>query len=132
MKFRKTKYRLLKHFFVMPFIWMLAIPVVLLDIFAEIYHRICFPIYWIDYVDRSKYVKIDRHKLKYLKRRERVYCMYCWYVNWFLAYVAEIAWKTESYWCWIKHKESWGFKQPKHHEDFLPYDDKDTFEKYIT
>ena len=131
MKFRKTKYRLIKHATIMPFIWALSIPVIFLDIFAEIYHRICFPIYWMDYIDRNKYIKIDRQKLKYLKKREKLYCMYCWYVNWFLAYAVEIAWRTESYWCWIKHETIDWFKEPKHHEDFLPYNDKQALNQFL-
>lgn len=52
--------------------------------------------------------------------------MYCGYANGLLHYNSEIAARTEKYWCGIKHKN---FQEPEHHQDFLEYNDKKSFEK---
>ena len=57
----------LGNFFAVPFIWMMIIPAVILDIFLEIYHHAAFPLYGIPLVVRSQYIRIyDRAKLPYL------------------------------------------------------------------
>ena len=81
---------------------------VLLDIFMTIYQTICFPIYRIKKVKRSDYLIIDRQHLAYLNLIEKVNCIYCGYGNGILSYVVEIALRTESFWCPIKHA-----KKPK-------------------
>ncbi len=124
MKFRKFGKFNIRHLASAPFIYSVIVPVVLLDLIAEIYHRICFPLYRIPYVKRSAYIRIDRHKLSYLSPLEKLNCMYCGYVNGFLAYAAKIAGDTEAYWCGIQHQKSKGFQQPAHHNDFFPYGDE--------
>jgi len=125
--------QLLKHIISAPFIYFGIFPTILLDFSIEVYHRICFPLYNLEYVKRSNYIKIDRHKLSYLNPIDKVNCMYCGYVNGFFAYGSEIVARTEDYWCGIQHKKSKGFKAPKHHENFVKYDDynefKDTYLK---
>jgi hypothetical protein len=44
-----------------------------------------------------------------------------------LGYGVAIAGKTEEYWCGIKHENSAGFNQPKHHESFLEYGDEEGY-----
>ena len=39
-----------------------------------------------------------------------------------------IASETERYWCSIKHKENPNFIEPKHHKDFVEYDDEAGFD----
>lgn len=115
----------------MPFIFAIIFPLVALDVFLEIYHRICFRLYRIPRVKRSDYIRIDRHKLKYLTRREKVGCVYCSYANGLFPYAAKIASETEAYWCGIKHKrngEGDRFIEPPHHKNFLPYGDE---KKYL-
>ena len=46
---------------------------------------------------------MDRRKLAYLNSIEKFNCVYCEYVNGLIAYVQEIAGRTEQYWCPIKH-----------------------------
>jgi hypothetical protein len=46
---------------------------------------------------------MDRGRLAYLNPMEKFNCVYCGYVNGLLAYVQEIAGRTEQYWCPIKH-----------------------------
>lgn len=108
-----------------PFIWLMMVPAVILDIFLEIYHRICFPLYGIPYVKRSEYIRItDREKLPYLRWYEKISCMYCGYVNGLLHYASVIAGKTESYWCAIAHLEGRGYIPTQHEKDFAKYGDE--------
>jgi hypothetical protein len=86
-----------------PFIYALIVPLVLLDIFVTVYQAICFPVYGIAKVKRAEYFVFDRHHLAYLNAIEKLNCAYCSYANCLLAYVREIAARTEQYWCPIKH-----------------------------
>jgi len=86
-----------------PFIWAMIIPAIITDIFVTIYQAICFPIYKIPKVKRSDYIIIDRYNLFYLDKVERINCLYCEYFNGLVAYVREIAGRTEQFWCPIKH-----------------------------
>ena len=49
-----------------------------------------------------RYVVVDRHRLAYLNVIEKANCMCCSYGNGVIAYVSEIAARTEQYWCPIK------------------------------
>ena len=131
MEFRKHKERIFRHWLVSPFIYMMIIPLIILDIFLEIYHRICFKIYKINYITRNSYIRIDRHKLKYLNPLEKINCAYCGYANGLLQYASKIAGETEKYWCGIKHKKTKDFVEPEHHKDFLEYNDEKEFNKFI-
>lgn len=86
-----------------PIIWFCLVPFAFLDLVITIYQALCFPIYGIPKVRRSEYILLDRHRLAYLNFVEKLNCEYCAYGNGVLAYVAEIAARTEQYWCPIKH-----------------------------
>jgi len=86
-----------------PVIYACLIPMVLLDLVCSLYQWLCFPIYGIPYVRRGEYLAFDRHHLQYLNLIEKINCEYCAYANGILAYVTEIAARTEQYWCPIKH-----------------------------
>ncbi len=113
----------------MPFIYLFIFPVVVLDLCLEIYHRVCFPLYGISFVERGRYIKIDRHKLSYLGPLQKVNCMYCGYVNGFFAYGVKVAGETEKYWCAIQHEKDPNFIPPDHHKDFPAYGNKKEFRK---
>ncbi len=121
--------RSLRHLLSAPFIYIVIFPVVVLDLFLELYHRVCFPLYGLPYVRRSDYIRIDRQKLSYLSFMQKLNCMYCGYVNGFLAYAVAIAGATERYWCGIQHQKRKGFHAPQHHGNFLAYGDAKAFEK---
>lgn len=87
----------------MPFIYVLIIPVVIVHVFVEIYHQVCFRLYGIPRVNYKEYFVFDRGHLPYLNWLEKINCAYCSYVNCFVAYFREIAARTERYWCPIKH-----------------------------
>jgi hypothetical protein len=86
-----------------PIIYSLIIPFVLLDLFVTIYQTVCFPTYGIPKVRRADYFAFDRRHLAYLNAIERLNCEYCTYANGVIAYVREVASRTEQYWCPIKH-----------------------------
>lgn len=124
-------YKELRHAVSTPFILGMAVPLVILDFFMEIYHHVAFPLYNLPLVNRSEYIKIDRQKLPYLSNIDKVWCAYCGYANGLLAYAVEIAGRTEKYWCGIKHAPDPHFHEPAHHKDFIPYGDEMAYlEKY--
>lgn len=86
-----------------PVVYSLLLPFVLLDLSVTLYQSICFRVYGIARVPRRRYFAIDRHKLAYLNGIEKVNCTYCSYANGLIAYVREVAARTEQYWCPIKH-----------------------------
>ncbi len=104
----------------------------MLDIFLEVYHNICFRLYKIPLVKRASYISIDRHKLEYLSFWQKTFCVYCGYANGLVHYAFAIAGLTEEYWCGIKHDKKEGFVNPPHHKNFLKYNDKQSFNKYLT
>ncbi|KIM06843.1 MAG: hypothetical protein KU29_08080 [Sulfurovum sp. FS06-10] len=105
-----------------PFIWGMMIPIVLIDMAVTLYQWVCFPIYKIPRVKRKDYVVIDRFNLFYLDKVERVNCLYCEYFNGVIAYVREIAGRTEQYWCPIKHGKPLRDKHSRY-DNFFDYGD---------
>lgn len=105
-----------------PIIWSCLIPAVMIDLFSSLYQYVCFKVYGIPYVRRSKYVIMDRHSLSYLNIIEKINCVYCGYFNGVIAYVQEIAARTEQYWCPIKHARKIITMHSRYHK-FLEYGD---------
>lgn len=127
MEYKKYPNRKLRHIISIPFIWMMIFPMAIFDLFLEIYHRICFRLYGIPLVNRQSYIRIDRHKLSYLKWYDKINCAYCGYANGLMAYGVKIASETEKYWCGIKHEPARGFIEPAHHKNFLKYNDEKAY-----
>ncbi len=86
-----------------PVIYAMIIPALIMDLFVTVYQAVCFPVYKIDKVKRGDYIVFDRHRLKYLNALQKLNCVYCAYFNGLIAYVREIASKTEQFWCPIRH-----------------------------
>lgn len=86
-----------------PVIYAMIVPLAFIDLCFTLYQSICFPAYGVPRVDRHAYVVIDHHHLQYLDWFEKLNCVYCGYANGVIAYVREIAARTEQYWCPIKH-----------------------------
>ena len=86
-----------------PVIWAVLPAVLFLDLMFALYQAVCFPIYGIPKVKRGEYIIFDRRALAYLNIIEKINCQYCAYTNGLIAYVQEIAGRTEQYWCPIKH-----------------------------
>ena len=129
-RWRGTKNPILRYCIAVPLTWLMILPVIVADIFFEIYHRIAFPIYGIPYVVRSQYIRIvDREKLPYLTFAEKIGCAYCGYVNGWLHYASTIAGRTESYFCAIAHLETKGYIPSEHEKSFLKYGDESALKK---
>lgn len=112
---------------VLPVIMSLVVPIIVMDIWVELYHRTAFPFYNLPYIRRGDYIKIDRQKLPYLNIAQKFYCVYCGYANGLFAYWVAIGAATEKYWCGIQHDTREGFHAPSHHGDFAVYGDEEEF-----
>ncbi|TNE30180.1 MAG: hypothetical protein EP349_05675, partial [Alphaproteobacteria bacterium] len=120
------KYAQFRHIITAPFIYALILPLSLLDLFVTIYQAICFTAYGIPKVKRADYVVIDRQTLEYLNLVEKLNCVYCGYANGVLTYAAEIAARTEHFWCPIKHSRLPRKTHDRYHE-FLEYGDAENY-----
>ncbi len=109
-----------------PLIYVCVAPFLLLDFFLSLYQAVCFPVYGIPIVTRGHFFVFDRGKLKYLNLLERFNCLYCSYANGVLAYVAEIAARTEQHWCPIKHQRDPDSTHARYTR-FLPYGDSQAY-----
>ncbi|HRY01433.1 MAG TPA: hypothetical protein P5171_15060, partial [Xanthomonadaceae bacterium] len=94
-----------KNLIALPFIYGMAVPLVLLHLTLEIYQRVCFPLFRIAVVRPSDHFIVDRHRLRYLNPVERLNCGYCGYANGLMSFAREIIARTEQYWCPIKHSQ---------------------------
>jgi len=113
-----------------PVIYSLIIPLVLLDVWVTAYQWICFPIYGVTPVRRRAYFIVDRQKLGYLNGIEKANCVFCGYANGLIAYVREVAARTEQYWCPIKHASS--IPAPHaHYHLFVDYGDAEGYRREL-
>ncbi len=116
----------LKNILSAPVIWGVIIPVVLLDISVTLFQLICFPIYGIPKVKRADYVIFDRQYLSYLNIIEKINCAYCSYFNGIIAYIQEIAARTEQFWCPIKHARNMSTLHSRY-QKFIDYGDAKSY-----
>ena len=86
-----------------PIIYAMIVPALVMDVSVTIYQATCFPLYGIPKVKRGEFIVFDRHRLPYLNALQKLNCLYCAYFNGLIAYVREIASKTEQFWCPIRH-----------------------------
>jgi hypothetical protein len=113
-----------------PIIWFCIIPAVFMDLVASTYQFICFKVYNIPKVKRNDYIVIDRQSLSYLNPIEKLNCVYCGYFNGLIAYVQEIAARTEQFWCPIKHARELGTIHKRYHK-FLDYGDHQEYQNSL-
>lgn len=112
----------LTHLLVAPVVYAFVVPALILDGAACVYQALVFPAFSIGKVKRSDFISFDRGKLLYLNRIERLNCDYCAYVNGLVAFVRELAARSEQYFCPIRHAiRTLGLNQRHHY--FLPYGD---------
>lgn len=117
-----------RHIISMPFIYMMIVPALILDLFLTVFQHTCFRLYRIPLVERKEYITFDRKHLDYLNWIEKLNCLYCSYVNGLFSYAVEIGGRTEKYWCPIKHAK----KLKTSHdwqEFFADYGDPEGFKK---
>lgn len=114
------------HLLSAPVIYSLVPAFALLDLMVTVYQALCFPLYRIDRVRRGDFVVIDRQHLAYLNALEKLNCVYCGYGNGVIAYVREVAARTEQYWCPIKHAQR--ARDPhRHSAEFSDYGDAEAY-----
>lgn len=113
-----------------PVIYSLIVPLVILDIAVSIYQAICFPVYGIEKVRRKDHFIFDRSHLAYLNALEKLNCAYCSYANCLIAYVREIAGRTEAHWCPIKHARRM-IAAHDHYRQFVDYGDAEAYRERV-
>lgn len=109
-----------------PVIYSLIIPFAIMDIWVSLYQAICFRVYRIPQVKRGQYMVFDRSMLEYLNVIEKLNCAYCSYANGVVAYVREVASRTEQYWCPIKHAQRVYGAHPRYAQ-FIEYGDGEDY-----
>jgi hypothetical protein len=113
-----------------PVIWFCLLPALFMDVVISVYQSICFRVYKIPRVKRGDYIVLDRQSLSYLNPIEKMNCVYCGYFNGLVAYVQEIAARTEQYWCPIKHaRKLTGFH--KRYHKFFDYGDHTAYKNRV-
>lgn len=117
-----------KHLISGPFIYGLIIPLVIFDIGLSVYQSVCFRLYGISLVKRSRHIIFDHQHLAYLNIFEKINCLYCSYASGIISYGREIASRTEQYWCPIKHAHK---LVDVHHRygNFLDYGNAENYQK---
>jgi hypothetical protein len=113
-----------------PVVYSLLAPLILFDLWTTAYQWVCFPIYGVPRVRRRAYFVIDRHTLAYLNGIEKVNCTFCSYANGLLAYVREVAARTEQYWCPIKHARAIPAPHQRYHF-FLDFGDAEGYRREL-
>lgn len=117
---------LLRNVVSAPFIYAMIVPIAFMDLTVTLYQHICFRLYNVRRVNRSKYIVLDRHQLAYLNGIEKFNCLYCGYGNGVIAYTREIIARTEQYWCPIKHARRVAGTHNRY-RNFLPYGDAENY-----
>jgi len=113
-----------------PVIYSLIVPILLVDLWVMAYQAICFPVYKIPKVRRRDYLIFDRHHLAYLNIIEKINCGYCSYANGAIAFIREVASRTEVYWCPIKHARRVLGPHP-HYRGFADFGDAEGFREKL-
>lgn len=113
-----------------PVIYSLLIPFLLADLWVSLYQAICFRVYRIPQVRRTRYMNFDRTGLPYLNALEKLNCAYCSYVNGVIAYVREVAARTEQYWCPIKHTRRVVGSHARY-DAFQPFGDGESYRRHL-
>ena len=118
------------HVLTAPVIYACIFPALFMDLVVTIFQAVCFPAYGIPKVKREHYIVVDRHQLQYLNLMEKMNCVYCGYFTGLVAYVQEIAARTEQYWCPIKHARRLATLHSRYHK-FIEYGDGDNYQQAL-
>ncbi|MEG1117750.1 MAG: hypothetical protein RSE46_22135, partial [Janthinobacterium sp.] len=122
-----------RHMLSVPFIYLVAVPLGLLDLSISLYQLVCFPLYRIARVRRKDFFLYDRGSLAYLNVLEKFHCQYCAYATGLLAYAREVVGRTEQYWCPIKHAGPADATPPVHAHvcRFIAFGDADAYRRQL-
>ena len=113
-----------------PVIYVLIVPLVILDVSVNLYQAICFPAYGLKKVRRRDYFVFDRNHLAYLNLLEKLNCAYCSYATGMISFVQEVVARTESYWCPIKHARRL-IGAHAHYRDFVEFGDAEAYRVWL-
>lgn len=113
-----------------PVIYILIVPLVILDLAVNLYQAICFPAYGLKKVRRRDYFVFDRNHLAYLNLLEKINCAYCSYTTGMISFVQEVVARTESYWCPIKHARRL-IGAHAHYRDFVEFGDAEAYRAWL-
>ena len=105
-----------------PAIGFCMVAALIMDLMVSTYQFFRFPVYGIPKVKRSEYIVIDRQYLSYLNPLEKISCVLCGYFNGVIAYVQEVAARTEQHWCPVKHARKMMVLHSRY-ENFIDYGD---------
>ncbi|MEQ8200586.1 MAG: hypothetical protein ABRQ24_04070 [Syntrophomonadaceae bacterium] len=117
----------IRHVLSIPFIYMMVVPTIILDLFLTMYNWTALPLYRIPVVKRRDYIVYDRQFLDYLNWIQKINCVYCTYVNGVFAYAVELGGRTERYWCPIKAAK----KRPARNNWYSDYADYGSPEQWL-
>lgn len=113
-----------------PVVYSLLLPFGLLDVWVTLFQAACFRAWGIPLVRRRRYLVFDRRSLAYLNALEKVNCVFCGYANGVIAYVREVAARTEQYWCPIRHGRR--VRDPHaRYANFVAYGDAETYRRAL-
>ena len=121
-----AQHSLWRHILSIPFIYVMIVPLVIMDFMLTIYQQICFRLYRIPTVSRSAHFVIDRQLLASLNLVDKFNCMYCGYGNGVFSYGREVISRTEQYWCPIKHAQKI-LDESARYQQFLDYGDTEDY-----
>jgi hypothetical protein len=113
-----------------PIIYILIVPLAMLDVSVNLYQAICFPAYGLKKVRRRDYFVFDRNHLAYLNLLEKFNCAYCSYATGTISFVQEVVARTESYWCPIKHARRL-IGAHAHYRDFVEFGDAEAYRVWL-
>ncbi len=100
-------------------IWSVLPFIMLLHVAVWTYEHIYFSIFDIPKIRVRDYVTFDRFPLRRLNIAQKSACLYCEYANGIVAWMKEVANRTEVYSCAIKHRS--GGLDLEYQKDFMPY-----------
>jgi len=113
-----------------PLVYALVLPLALLDLCVCLFQRVCFPVWGVARVPRLEFFVIDHQYLPYLNAIQKLNCVYCSYANGLVSFIQEVAARTETFWCPIKHARR--IRKPHHRcRQFLDYGDAEGFREKL-
>ncbi len=119
-----------RHVASIPFIYIMVVPFVFMDLMLTIYQQACFRLYAVPLARRAEHFVIDRQLLDNLNLVDKLNCMYCGYGTGLFSYGREIISKTEQYWCPIKHAQK-TLSASQRYNEFLEYGDTEEYHRKV-
>lgn len=97
-----------------PLTWFCLLPLALLGQVVSCCRALCLPIYGILQVRRGVRIIMNRSRINSLNSREKINCACCSCLIGGIAFLQEVAGRTEQYWCPIKHARRIGSRHNRY------------------